>query len=272
MEVPIEDYYEDVLSKSARGLDIGPGRLAELTGVGRDRIREAFRGNFVEEDARKLAPVLNLDANALVLLGEKLWRPEPVDIAGLACFNSPFGDMTVNAYLLWDTVSKDAAIFDSGADSEEMLKLVQSEGLNVQGVWVTHTHGDHIEDLNSILRVVDCPVYVGEKELANFGTPFSAGSTFKVGTLKIETRLTWGHAIGGITFVVTGLERPVAIVGDALFAQSMGGGMVSYEAALKTSFAEIFSLADNTIICPGHGPMTSVGEEKKVNPFFAGNF
>ena len=73
---------------------------------------------------------------------------------------------------------------------------------------------------------------------------------------------------GGITYVIEGLQRPVAIVGDALFAQSMGGGMISYQDALSTNRSELFTLEDHTVICPGHGPMTSVGEEKSHNPFF----
>ena len=62
----------------------------------------------------------------------------------------------------------------------------------------------------------------------------------------------------------------VAVVGDAVFAGSMGGGGVSYADALATNKSEIFSLPDDTIICPGHGPLTTVAEEKRHNPFFAG--
>jgi len=68
---------------------------------------------------------------------------------------------------------------------------------------------------------------------------------------------------------VSGLARPIAIVGDSLFAGSMGGGNVSYRDALRTNFEKILTLPDQTIICPGHGPMTTVGEEKEHNPFFA---
>jgi len=72
-----------------------------------------------------------------------------------------------------------------------------------------------------------------------------------------------------MTYVVTGLARPIAIVGDSLFAGSMGGGNVSYDAALRNNLEKILTLLDETIICPGHGPMTTVGEEKQHNPFFA---
>ena len=68
--------------------------------------------------------------------------------------------------------------------------------------------------------------------------------------------------------MVEGLERPVAIVGDALFAGSMGGGMVSWSDALANNRAKLFSLPDDTVICPGHGPMSSIGEEKAHNPCY----
>ena len=73
---------------------------------------------------------------------------------------------------------------------------------------------------------------------------------------------------GGTTYAVSGLARPVAVVGDAMFAGSMGGGKVSYADALRTNREHILSLPDETIVCPGHGPMSSVGEEKGHNPFF----
>ena len=73
-----------------------------------------------------------------------------------------------------------------------------------------------------------------------------------------------------MTFFVTGLARPIAVVGDSIFAGSMGGGNVSYKEAIKNNVEKILTLPDETIICPGHGPMTTVGEEKVHNPFFVG--
>jgi glyoxylase-like metal-dependent hydrolase (beta-lactamase superfamily II) len=97
---------------------------------------------------------------------------------------------------------------------------------------------------------------------------FDYGTTFQLGELEIETRQTTGHSRGGVTYIIHGLAKPVAIVGDALFASSMGGGVVSFTDALKTNREQIFTLPEDTIICPGHGPMTTVGEEKAHNPFY----
>ena len=89
-----------------------------------------------------------------------------------------------------------------------------------------------------------------------------------MGDIHLNALHTYGHSVGGITYVIDGLPCPVAIVGDALFAGSMGGGMVSYQDALRNNREKIMTLPDQTIICPGHGPMSTIGEEKKYNPFF----
>ena len=123
-------------------------------------------------------------------------------------------------------------------------------------------------DLDRLKEATGAKAFVSERELLPDAEPFADGKVFSVGGLKIETRRTSGHARGGTTFVVTGLAKRLAVVGDALFAGSMGGGMVDYEEALRTNRGNIFTLPDDTIVCPGHGPLTTVGEEKLHNPFF----
>ena len=85
---------------------------------------------------------------------------------------------------------------------------------------------------------------------------------------SLVAKHTHGHSVGGMTYVIDGLEKPVAVVGDAIFAGSMGGGMISYEDALRTNREKIMTLPNDTILCPGHGPLTTVCEEKQSNPFF----
>ena len=84
-------------------------------------------------------------------------------------------------------------------------------------------------------------------------------------------RATPGHSPGGTTYVVTGIEPPVAVVGDALFAGSMGGvSPQNYPSALEANRANILGLSEDTLLCPGHGPVTTVTLERKHNPFYAG--
>lgn len=268
MKVPIEDYFEDILGKAARGLGLSASQIADQTGLSRDAIGKALRGEFNEDHVRRLAGPLRLDAEALVAAGRKTWYPNEVDLEGLALFNTVYGDMTVNAFVVWDPATGEAGIFDTGAEAGAMLTFIEGKNLTVKSLFITHTHGDHIAAVDQVVAAYSCPVFVGEGERSTIGQPFSPGKGFNLGSLEIETRLTWGHARGGISYCIQGLKRPVAIVGDALFAQSMGGGMVSYRDALETNRKALFTLPDDTVVCPGHGPMTSIGEEKRVNPFF----
>jgi glyoxylase-like metal-dependent hydrolase (beta-lactamase superfamily II) len=178
--------------------------------------------------------------------------------------------MQVNAYLVWDPATKHAVAFDSGADCSPMLEQAKKLGLTIDVILLTHAHPDHVADLARLTKETGAPVYLSSHEQATAAKPLEEGQTFSVGNLVIESRLTWGHSPGGMTFVVSGLVRPVAIVGDSLFAGSMGGGNVSYRDAVRNNLEKILTLPDSTVLCPGHGPLTTVGEEKRHNPFFAG--
>jgi glyoxylase-like metal-dependent hydrolase (beta-lactamase superfamily II) len=177
--------------------------------------------------------------------------------------------MTVNAYLVWDPATKEAAVFDTGADASGILQEASSRGLTVKHIFITHTHGDHIFDLDRLREKTGAQVWSGDREPVQGAHAFSPGQSWSLGSLKVESRLTWGHSPGGITYVISGLDRPVAVVGDSIFAGSMGGGGVSYSDAVKNNLEQILTLPATTVLCPGHGPLTSVGEEKANNPFFA---
>ena len=111
-------------------------------------------------------------------------------------------------------------------------------------------------------------IFIGELEPIPGAKLVRQGQVLSFGGLTLECRLTTGHSVGGITYVISGLERPVAIVGDAIFAGSMGGGKISWADALATNRAQIFTLPDTTVLCPGHGPLTTLAEEKAHNPFY----
>jgi hydroxyacylglutathione hydrolase len=266
--IPLEDNYTDVVGKAQRGLRLSDTELARQAGVSSTELGHFKGGGFDADTARKVAGPLRLGAGALIELGQKSWQPAPVEVAGLAAFNTPYQDMTVNSYLVFDSKTKQAAAFDTGSSAAGMLEFIQKGKLTLTFIFLTHSHPDHVADLKRLQTETGAPAHVGEKEHLHGPKPFAAGEIFRLGSLKIETRQTSGHARGGITYVVAGLERRLAIVGDALFAASMGGGAVSYEEALRTNRKEIFSLPDDTVICPGHGPMTTVGEQKKHNPFY----
>ena len=270
MSIPLEDNVSDIIGKAQRGLGISDSQLAERSGVSAEQVRKLREGDFEGDAMERAAPLLKLDAAALRKLAAGNWNPESIgEIEGLAQFNTTYGDMTVNAYLVWDPATRQAVAFDTGADCGGMLQRIEKEKLSVKLILLTHAHPDHVADLRRLRQATDAPVYISELEPEEGAQPIAEGKRFKAGSLKIEARLTSGHSRGGITYVVTGLARPIAIVGDSLFAGSMGGGNVSYEEALRNNREKILTLPDDTIVCPGHGPLTTVGKEKRDNPFFA---
>lgn len=268
MNVPLEDEFSDVISKAMRGLGISAVQLAKKSGVSAEEIEKAAEGAFDEKVVRAVAPALGLKADALVALGAGTYEPEEIEVAGLAQFNTPFDDMTVNAYLVWDPASGEGAVFDTGTDVSDILASAEDHGVRIKRIFLTHSHGDHIYDLDRLIEKTRAKAWTPESEVVDGAEEFRPGRTFSIGSLEVETRLTCGHAKGGVTYVIDGLEAPLAICGDAMFAGSMGGGMVSYDDALRTNASEILSLPDETVICPGHGPLTTVGEQKVSNPFF----
>jgi glyoxylase-like metal-dependent hydrolase (beta-lactamase superfamily II) len=229
------------------------------------------RGSARKSTLLRVAPVLDLATRPLCELAKGEWHPKKIDKRdGLAQFNTHYHDMAVNAYLVWDPTSRAAAAFDTGADCSEMVRFANHHKLTVQLILLTHAHADHVADLPRLREETAGEVFAPAREPVPGAEPIEEGKRFRLGNLEIETRLTWGHSPGGMTYVVTGLARPIAIVGDSLFGGSMGGGNVSYDDALRNNLEKILTLPDETIICPGHGPMTTVGEEKEHNPFFAG--
>lgn len=267
--IPLEDNFSDIFAKAQRGLRVADAELARRAGVSIAEVSAVKSGQVDEALIRKLAASLNLGPDALVASVKQAWQPNnQPPLNGFAAFNTPFGDMTVNAYLVFDPKTREAAAFDTGADGDPMLQFIRDKGLTLKLILLTHTHTDHVFDLDRLRESTGARAFASERELLPDAEPFADGKTFSMGGLKIETRRTSGHARGGTTFVVNGLAKRLAVVGDALFAGSMGGGLVDYEEALRTNRANIFTLPDDTIVCPGHGPLTTVGEEKLHNPFF----
>jgi glyoxylase-like metal-dependent hydrolase (beta-lactamase superfamily II) len=267
-KVPLEDNFTDIIGKAQRGFKLSDDQLAARAGISVNELGRIQSGKAEEEIIRKVARVLNLGPTALVESARKSWYPQEREVLGLAQFNTVYHDMTVNAYLVWDPATKEAIIFDTGADCTPTLQTVKLNNLTVKLILLTHTHIDHITDLSRLRAATGASSYVSQLEPTEGADTFSEGRTFQVGKLEIGTRQTSGHSVGGITYVVSGLARPVAVVGDAIFAGSMGGGGVSYTDALGNNREKILTLPNETVLCPGHGPLTTVGEEKLHNPFF----
>lgn len=275
--IPLEDSWVDVLRKARKGLSLAPGELERRSGLSCAEIASLEAGNLKHETLGKLAITLGLDPIRLLALARSEYHPGKLKLPlGMLMFSTPWHEYEVNSFLVWDSQTESpspAAAFDTGADASDMIGFLRVHHLALTQVFLTHGHGDHVFDLERLLEKSHAHAWIGTGEefpaVKSLKT-FEAGREFFVGSLRIETRSTWGHTAGGITYVIHGLARPVAIVGDSLFAGSMGGPIVSYKACLENNRREILSLPADTLICPGHGPLTTVALERKNNPFFGG--
>ncbi len=265
----LEDNAADILGKALRGLGLAAADAAEKSGLTEDSVSALLAGEFDEADARALAGALQLDPAALARVARGAYRPDVPHPANLVPVATAFGDMTVNAYVVWDHDKRVGAIFDTGADAAPILELVEREDLDIVALFLTHSHADHIAALDELTRELDVEAWSSEAEPVPGTKNFRPGDYFNVGRHFIRTRLTPGHSPGGATFIIEGHTVQAAIVGDALFAGSIGGVRGDYPLTLATIRREILGLPDDTILCPGHGPLTTVALEKANNPFFA---
>jgi glyoxylase-like metal-dependent hydrolase (beta-lactamase superfamily II) len=263
--IPLEDNFNDILRKAQRGLRRSDEELSQAAGISLDELRAVISGQFEERVVRRLAKVMGLGADALA---DQSWRPLSCEMPGLAMVATPYGGMWVNAFLAWDEVTKRAVAFDTGADARPMLAFLREQKLELELVLLTHAHSDHIGQMPVLRRETGARALASEREPVTGAESFADGQLFPVGGLEVEARRTSGHTRGGATFVVRGLARAVAVTGDALFAGSMGGAATAYEEALRWNREQVLTLPEDAVICPGHGPMTTVGEEKQHNPFF----
>ena len=265
----LEDLHVDILGKAMRGLGIGKNKMAQGLDVEKAEIEAVLNGEVDEKLIIAMAYALKLDGPKLIRSARKEWCPAPLEVLGLKQISSTFVDMIVNAYVIWDKVSRNAWIFDTGTDVHPILAFIEEKKLKVDAIFLTHTHRDHIACLDDLREKTEYPkVFVHQLELLDGCEPIEEGFKDSMDSLSLVAKHTHGHSIGGTTYVIQGLKKPIAVVGDAIFAGSMGGGMISYSDALQANRDKIMTLPEATILCPGHGPLTTVGEEKQNNPFF----
>ncbi len=199
---------------------------------------------------------------------------------------SPF---EVNCYLVWNETDNTGVIIDPGDEDELIFEQVEKAGFKPVAVLLTHGHGDHIGAVKPISEKYDIPVYIGKEDApmlqnpsANVSAIFgyqivcppadhevSDGQPLKFGGLEFTVLGTPGHSSGGVCYL-TGNHL---YCGDTLFQMSIGrtdlpGG--DYETLIDSIERKLLTLPDDIICYPGHGPVTSIGVERKSNPFLSG--
>ena len=271
----LEDHLGDILRKGRLAANVTPEAAARAAGLSAADFAalEATGKSAVRPNLAALAAALGLHPARVAGIAHG-WLPQERDLSQwleLRWLQTEKEGILVNNYLVWDEVTREAALFDAGWSADPAIALIEANGLQLRHLFLTHTHDDHIGGMAG-LREKYPKVHVHTNSPTALPQQRNRPNDFlQLGSLRITNRDTPGHAADGVTYVVGnwGEDAPfVAFVGDAIFAGSIGTGLQSWDLAKQKVREQILSLPAETLICPGHGPLTTVGEEKAANPFF----
>jgi hydroxyacylglutathione hydrolase len=271
----LEDHVGDVIRKARAMRNVSAAAAANAAGLteaelaaGEDTGTFPKRPNFAA-----LAEITGLNGPKLQGMANG-WLPAEKDLSKwceLRWLSTSGQGMTVHAYLVWDEVTREAALFDTGWDAAPAFRLIEENQLQLKHLFITHTHHDHIAGLEAVRANFPRALTHTDAKSAPPQHKNRRTDCIHLGSLRITNRDTPGHAEDGVTYLVGNWpdDAPhVAIVGDAIFASSMGGAPQHGDLAKQKVREQILSLPPDTLIGPGHGPLTTVGEEKAHNPFF----
>jgi glyoxylase-like metal-dependent hydrolase (beta-lactamase superfamily II) len=203
----------------------------------------------------------------------------------------PVGVLGCNCSVLGDEATREAIVIDPGDDVSGIVEILRQHGLTAKMIVITHAHIDHIGGAAKLRALTGAPVYMHEAdkmlsdqlhvqaawlgmeapENPGIDAPAREGDIIRAGSIAANVLHTPGHTQGSISLYIP-LESKL-IAGDTLFAGSVGrtdlpGGD---SAALARSIrSKLYILPEDTVVVPGHGGLTSIGEEKRHNPFVRG--
>lgn len=267
----LEDEYGDIVRKARVGHGLSPGGLAEDVGLDVRQIEAIESYEWVPERSQSdaLAKRLNLNHEALWAIAEERYNPKRMQAPeGVEILSFTFPGMDSKGYAVRSKATGATFFFDPGGNPEEIIDALNAREWAIDAFFVTHGHSDHVAGLDGARRHFAAPVYASAKEWSGEGIVDVDGrDAVEVAGETVRIIHCPGHTAHGVTFVF----GPLAIVGDTLFAGSLGGpldGPVYYD-RLLASAEKILSLPDDTLLLPGHGPATTVAQEKRYNPFVA---
>jgi glyoxylase-like metal-dependent hydrolase (beta-lactamase superfamily II) len=260
----LEDDFTDVLRKALTGNGCTASELAKQANLTTSRVSSLLNGHFDASTATTVAPYLGL--NPVAFAAHTKYDPTPPKMAAITQLDMPFETGQVNAWHI--DCGGQSVLVDTGCDPQLLMKQFSIHGLSTPDlVLITHAHRDHIGSLDFLINL-QVPV----KACAISGTQaLVAGDSLHVGSVRIEVLNLSGHADPACGFLFHGLAEPILACGDALFAGSIGGcaSPATYRMALENLQFALAPLPDSTILLPGHGPASSLGQERCRNPFLS---
>ena len=202
----------------------------------------------------------------------------------------PVGPLQCNCSVIGDEASHEAMVIDPGDDIDEVIALVRKHGLTVKQIVITHAHIDHVGGAMKLRTLTGAPIVLNQNDSAllkmldvqatwigvappgevQIDHSIAQGDTVHAGSLKASVLHTPGHSEGSVCLYFPAEKKLIA--GDTLFAGSIGrtdlpGG--SFEKIIDSLHGQVLALPDETVVVPGHGPLTTIGEERENNPFLA---
>ncbi|HEV3156408.1 MAG TPA: MBL fold metallo-hydrolase [Candidatus Baltobacteraceae bacterium] len=275
-ELPLEDEPGDILTKAIRGTGIDPSQLGETTGITVARILAWRSGEGLpgDDEARALARVLGLDPGKFADAVARRWRPEvdlPHDVR-----HHPHDPHPSNGYLFFLDAGRVAALVDPAGYPKTILDAIAEGPYALRYILITHKHADHCDATADIATAFPQARIVMHNadihaigDLGRSAIRIADGEELPFGDhAAIRTLHTPGHTDGSSCFLFTS----TLFSGDTLFAGSVGGAygeLSTYRDILDSVRTKLFSLDEHTVVMPGHGPPTTIAQERAHNPFFS---
>jgi len=271
----MEDTFGDILRKAMRGTGTTAAQLAKSSSIPEKQIARWLKddGAAGDEQARELAKLLRLDGGKLADSAAQRWYPPTLELNGVkrhAQLPQPS-----NGYVFFLEHGRRAALVDPAGIPQNLLRILRDGDYGLQYILITHKHADHCDATADVASAFpDAAIVMHELDVAAIGSlasrallvrdgealPFGEAST-------IRMLHTPGHTDGSSCYIF----ENALFAGDTLFAGSVGGAYgdaSTYGDILNGVRSKIFTLPDDTVVMPGHGPPTTVALEKEHNPFF----
>jgi hydroxyacylglutathione hydrolase len=270
----LEDDFSDVLTKAMRGSGTGVTALAKATGLSGEAIRGWAAGHGAPDDdeARALAAALHLDAGKFADAAARRWHPDEVRLPDVR--HHPQDPHPSNGYIFFLDGGKRAALVDPAGIPANLLAILRDGKYHLEYILITHKHRDHCDATEEVAaQFPRAKVVMHAADIAAIGRLADAalrvrdGEELEFGDVRIRMLHTPGHTDGSSSY----LFKSTVFTGDTLFAGSVGGAYgdaSTYADILNSVRSKIFTLPDDTVVMPGHGPPTKVAWEKGHNPFF----
>lgn len=273
--MPLEDTFGDILRKAMRGEGVSAAQLASASGVAQSSIAKWLKddGAATGQQARAVATVLGLNGGKLADSAAQHWYPPAIereDVHRHSQLPHPS-----NGYVFFLQNGRRAALVDPAGIPANLLRILREGDYQLQYILITHKHADHCDatadvarafpDAQIVMHALDVPAIgslAGKAMLVRDGETLPFGEASTIGMLH-----TPGHTDGSVCYIF----KDALFSGDTLFAASVGGAYgdaSTYGDILNSVRSKLFTLPDETVVMPGHGPPTTIELEKHHNPFF----